>query len=121
MRKHLVLGLLTCMFLPMIGVYGEGEFSPIFIPQSISQKQETKVSWSFWKDPKVIKEEQHNYFLRQVIAALRRPEIWNDPFHLLNILLQFEKFPETSGECHNLLIIVIKHRVVTLTMSMPTT
>ncbi|WP_375793709.1 hypothetical protein O1W69_01175 [Chlamydia sp. 12-01] len=119
MRKYLVCGLLASIFLPMMGI--AEEFSETFVSATlcISRDDAPKVSaWHFWKDPKVVREEQHTYFLKQVICALKRPEIWNDPLNLLHILLQFDKFPEASGECHNLLLVIIKHRVMILTMNM---
>ncbi|MEF9496742.1 MULTISPECIES: hypothetical protein [Chlamydia] len=119
MRKYLICGLLASIFLPIAGTGEEISETLVSTTLCISRNDApTTSSWYFWKDPKVIRDEQHTYFLKQVIFALKRPEIWNDPLNLLHILLQFDKFPEASGECHNLLLLIIKHRVMALTMNM---
>ncbi|WP_366223541.1 hypothetical protein [Chlamydia buteonis] len=119
MYKYSVVGLLASIFLPIVGAGEENSRVPVSTMLCISRNEARESSsWHFWKDPKVVREEQHVYFLKQVILALKRPEIWNDPLNLLHILLQFDKFPEASGECHNLLLVIIKHRVMALTMNM---
>ncbi|WP_041462188.1 hypothetical protein [Chlamydia caviae] len=118
MRKYLICSLLA-FFLPIAGIGGETSESLVFATLCISKNDApTTSSWHFWKDPQVIRDEQHAYFLKQVISALKRPEIWNDPINLLHILLQFDKFSEKSGECHDLLLVIIRHRIMTLTMNM---
>ncbi|BAE81710.1 hypothetical protein [Chlamydia felis Fe/C-56] len=119
MRKYLVCSLLASLFLPIVGMAEDVPETLISTSLSISRNVTPETfTWHFWKDPKVVREEQHTLFLKQVIFALKRPEIWNDPLNLLLILLQFDKFPEASGECHNLLTVIIKHRVMILTMNM---
>ncbi|KPZ39137.1 hypothetical protein [Chlamydia psittaci] len=119
MYKYLVCGLFAFIFLPIVGSGEESSKVPVSTTLCISRNEDRESSsWYFWKDPKVVREEQHVHFLKQVILALKRPEIWNDPLNLLHILLQFDKFPEASGECHNLLLVIIKHRVMVLTMNM---
>ncbi|EGK68848.1 hypothetical protein CAB1_0072 [Chlamydia abortus LLG] len=118
MYTYLVCGLLAFIFLPRVGAAEENAEIPVPTTLCISKNEARESSsWYFWKDPKVVREKQHMHFLKQVILALKRPEIWNDPLNLLHILLQFDKFPEASGECHDLLLVVIKHRVMLLTMN----
>lgn len=70
----------------------------------------------WFKNCKEIQEEQHTHFLHHVITAIKQPEIWSNPSHLLHILLQFEQFPEKSSLCHHLLISIILNRITFLTM-----
>ncbi|WP_236558927.1 hypothetical protein [Chlamydia sp. 17-3921] len=79
----------------------------------LQKKVQYKLS-NFWQKPEDIKEFQYNEFLKKVIHALGRPDIWNDPQNLLHILSQFRKFPEETDECREIVIHVIRHRIVTL-------
>ncbi|WP_234394257.1 hypothetical protein [Chlamydia avium] len=109
MHRRICLRFFICVFLFIRG----GVATAIDLP---SQSFCSGVTKYWFKNPKEVQEKQHMHFLHHVIAAIKQPEIWNDSSHLLNILLQFEKFPEKNNLCHHLLITIILNRITLLTM-----
>lgn len=114
MRRHVCFSLWIFMFLSL--ECGAAVPTTNFLP---SQQFCSKTTKSWFKTPKEIQEEQHIHFLHHVIAAIKQPEIWNNPSNLLHILLQFEQFPQKESLCHYVLITIILNRVALLTMNTP--
>ncbi len=110
MRRYVCFSLCIFMFLSL----GLGEAAMPTLDHS-SRHFCLGITKHWLKNYKEIQEEQYTHFLHHVITAIKRPEIWNNPGHLLHILLQFEQFSEKSSLCHHLLVSIILNRITLLT------
>lgn len=66
-------------------------------------------SWCSWG--KSTDSKTYHYFLREVSLALKREEIWNNPHHLMFILMQFQQFSGEHDRFGNFLETTIRDQV----------
>ncbi|SPN73792.1 hypothetical protein C10C_0638 [Chlamydia serpentis] len=81
--------------------------------QELSPKKNNLMSYLFslssWE--KSTNSKAYHYFLREVSSALKREEIWNNPHHLIFILMQFQQFSGEQDRFGSFLETIIRDRV----------
>ncbi|ANH78475.1 hypothetical protein Cs308_0304 [Candidatus Chlamydia sanziniae] len=85
--------------------------------QPTSGSKRKKISWNFytfWKPSEAEEKTRYHQFLKDVVSALNKQEIWDNPHHLLHILLQFQQFSKEHNDYSQLLTTLISHRVTVL-------
>ncbi|WP_192940651.1 hypothetical protein [Candidatus Chlamydia corallus] len=81
--------------------------------QTLNPKNDSLISFLFslgsWG--KSTESKAYHYFLKEVSTALNREEIWDNPHHLMFILVQFQQFSGEHDRFGNFLETTIRDRV----------